>query len=645
MRGLTFAAFAIVLSSCTNPSGPANKFADPTLIKIYDLKDRRATDSLLRFLKSDIPLYRQEAALAFGSVQDSLASLALGQLLIEDADRVVRRYAAFALGQTGGQSLKSLISASHDSDPEVVREALVALGKTLSEQDRSALTGFESSDSLALEGQAWGLYHLMLRKKADSLATQRAAELLKPGYSYQTRLAAAHYFGRSSKLDAKNFEDGLIQAALSDQHAEVRMAAAAGLKHIGTARMLTTIKKLMQEESDYRVRVNAIRACQNSPDSTRSILFEGLKDSSVMVQIAASEAIRNSVPPAGERERMEDALLKAKFPRVRANLYAALLKGADANNTIKEIIKEYATADDYYKAQLLSALGEANSQRPDGKDAQEWVTKELLNDQVSRVVATSAATALTTLDGQERNPASKLSTLEVYKKAIHNGDPAVTGLICAALTDPVNDYRGIIHDTGFLHEARNKLTLPRDIESMQPIDEAIAFLEGKPKPAKPSNEFNHPIDWTLVSRIAVHQEAELITTRGSISIALVVEESPGSVCNFVSLAEKGYFNGKFVHRVVPNFVAQAGCNRGDGFGSEDYSIRSEFSVRRYATGAVGMASAGKDTEGTQWFITHCPTPHLDGRYSIFAFVVKGMDVVHQLQVGDQILEVRMPSSL
>jgi cyclophilin family peptidyl-prolyl cis-trans isomerase len=93
--------------------------------------------------------------------------------------------------------------------------------------------------------------------------------------------------------------------------------------------------------------------------------------------------------------------------------------------------------------------------------------------------------------------------------------------------------------------------------------------------------------------------------------------------------------------VVPNFVIQGGCNRGDGWGSEDYSIRSEFSMRRYTEGSVGMASAGKDTEGTQWFITHSPTPHLDGRYTIFAVVEEGMDVVHKIEVGDLIEKVEL----
>ena len=147
--------------------------------------------------------------------------------------------------------------------------------------------------------------------------------------------------------------------------------------------------------------------------------------------------------------------------------------------------------------------------------------------------------------------------------------------------------------------------------------------------------------WSIVKRIPSDQKAIIKTSKGDITIRLFVDEAPGSVANFVTLASNKYYDGKFFHRVVPNFVVQGGCPRGDGWGSEAYSIRSEFSQRRYKTGSIGMASAGKDTEGTQWFITHSSTPHLEGRYTLFAEVVQGMDVVHQIEVGDTIISVEI----
>jgi cyclophilin family peptidyl-prolyl cis-trans isomerase len=256
------------------------------------------------------------------------------------------------------------------------------------------------------------------------------------------------------------------------------------------------------------------------------------------------------------------------------------------------------------------------------------------------VIKTSAAQALTALNrGKQFSSELKPVFAGIYKKALLDADPGVIGIVTSCLADSTLDYKSVIADYSFLREAKTKLTLPKDYEAIQPLDEAIAYFEGRRKPEAPKNEFNHPINWDLVKSIPKNQRVQIITNQGEITLTLLVEETPGSVGNFVDLVNQKYFDGKFVHRVVPNFVIQTGCNRGDGYGSEAYSIRSEFSLRRYSEGSVGMASAGKDTEGTQWFITHSPTPHLDGRYTLFATVESGMDVVHKTQVGDQILRV------
>ncbi|RMF25715.1 MAG: peptidylprolyl isomerase [Bacteroidetes bacterium] len=130
------------------------------------------------------------------------------------------------------------------------------------------------------------------------------------------------------------------------------------------------------------------------------------------------------------------------------------------------------------------------------------------------------------------------------------------------------------------------------------------------------------------------------TPKGNIMLRLLPLEAPGTVANFIDLVRQGFYDGKNFHRVVPNFVIQGGCPRGDGYGSLDYTIRSELPYLHYDDeGYVGMASAGNHTECTQFFITHSPTPHLDGNYTLFARVVSGMDVVHKIEIGDEISEI------
>jgi peptidyl-prolyl cis-trans isomerase B (cyclophilin B) len=130
--------------------------------------------------------------------------------------------------------------------------------------------------------------------------------------------------------------------------------------------------------------------------------------------------------------------------------------------------------------------------------------------------------------------------------------------------------------------------------------------------------------------------ARIRTTAGVIEIEFYPADAPLTVDNFISLAKSGFYNGLVWHRVVPNFVIQGGCPRGDGSGGPGYTIRCEINRRRYGAGAVGMALSGKDTGGSQFFITHSPQPHLDGGYTIFGQVVSGMDVVDRVRQGDRI---------
>jgi cyclophilin family peptidyl-prolyl cis-trans isomerase len=131
------------------------------------------------------------------------------------------------------------------------------------------------------------------------------------------------------------------------------------------------------------------------------------------------------------------------------------------------------------------------------------------------------------------------------------------------------------------------------------------------------------------------------TRKGDITVALDTEQAPVTSGNLYSLALADYFRDVTFHRVVPDFVAQGGDPRGDGEGGPGYSIRCEMTRRPYMRGTLGMALSGKDTGGSQFFFTHTPQPHLDGRYTSFGEVISGMEVVDALLEGDVIFEVRV----
>jgi peptidyl-prolyl cis-trans isomerase B (cyclophilin B) len=107
------------------------------------------------------------------------------------------------------------------------------------------------------------------------------------------------------------------------------------------------------------------------------------------------------------------------------------------------------------------------------------------------------------------------------------------------------------------------------------------------------------------------------------------------------LIKQGFYNGLTFHRVIPDFVIQGGCPKGDGTGGPGYTIKCEINPRKHGTGALSMAHAGKDTGGSQFFITHSPQPHLNGVHTVFGKVIDGMDVVNKIRQGDVMNRLRV----
>ena len=172
------------------------------------------------------------------------------------------------------------------------------------------------------------------------------------------------------------------------------------------------------------------------------------------------------------------------------------------------------------------------------------------------------------------------------------------------------------------------------------IEKAVCQLEHR-KYQYIVPEFNHPIDWKYAKKLQAIEKVQIVTTKGTMVMSCYVNEAPGSVVNFLKLVDQGYYNKKYFHRMVLDFVVQGGCPRGDGWGALNWTQRSEFSsVLNYKKGSVGLASAGKDSEGVQFFITHGFTPSLDGRYTIFGEITQGLDIIDLLQIGDMIISIQ-----
>ena len=127
---------------------------------------------------------------------------------------------------------------------------------------------------------------------------------------------------------------------------------------------------------------------------------------------------------------------------------------------------------------------------------------------------------------------------------------------------------------------------------------------------------------------------------GEIRIEFFPEDAPKTVENFVTLAKKGFYNGLNFHRVVPDFVVQGGCPKGNGTGGPGYTVKAEFNKQKHVRGTLAMArSQDPDSAGSQFYICYGNTPHLDGQYTVFGKVVSGMELVDRIKQGDKMTSV------
>lgn len=139
--------------------------------------------------------------------------------------------------------------------------------------------------------------------------------------------------------------------------------------------------------------------------------------------------------------------------------------------------------------------------------------------------------------------------------------------------------------------------------------------------------------------------AEIITEKGVMKVNFFEEDAPNTVDNFIKLSKKGFYNGLTFHRVIPNFVIQGGCPKGDGTGGPGYQIDCELDGNNqyHDRGVLSMAHAGRNTGGSQFFICHSRenTAHLDRNHTCFGKVYEGLEVIDEIRAGDKITEIKI----
>ena len=575
---------------------------------------------------------------------------ALRRLAI-DGDTGVASAAFFALGLLRDSASIQLASSALRAAPPVSAEASWLLGE-VGAGGRSALIAAARDTSLGSHRRGAALLALArsrptsldslvpLMADADTAIAWRAAYVLARGRSpavVRALLAAT----RSPQADVRDHAArGLARSLAGDSLGADARSALRRLAH----------------DSSARVRVTAVRVAAGYGDSSGAPIADALRDADPSVRIAAASfahlafdsaargwddawradtsfAIRRQLAESGTRRGRLASQWKPWHADARWEYRAAAaeLDGlGDARNALTAIEPALSDVDGRVRgaaAGVLASLADSAATRAAAR-ARLRVALADVDFQVRAAALGALATGATLED--------LLSGLASY--GVHRGEADSDArlnfwtLVDSALTR----NRGPLPD-GI---ERSLAALPRPTD---PLERARASAIARFAAWKDETSVARDAGWYLArarEATAIQPTIARIESRqGSLELELFASDAPVTVHNFVTLARRGYFDGQTFHRVVPNFVVQGGDPRGDGNGGPGYAIRDELNRHRYHRGTLGMALAGPNTGGSQFFVTHAPQPHLDGGYTVFGRLRSGGDVLDRIIQGDRIVRI------
>lgn len=613
--------------------------------RLYDLRDRWERDSLKIYLSDRDPSYRAFAARLFADIILPDDADTIGAL-ISDPVVEVRRAAAYTLGQSRSKrAIPYLMKVfqQQDSlgvDPLTFKYALEAIGKCGDSTFLPLLADistYENEDTLLLEGQVLGMFQLGQRGFTHEKATQQAVRYISDTLvPPSVRMIAANYLVVSS-AGMEEFSEKINTAFESEEEPEIRMFLGQLLGQTGNG-AANRILSLMKKESDPGVRVQILRGVPHLPVAARhQILRTALRDRHEWVGRTAGELLLEYGSSA-----YSEAYANWAFSQHSPEVYPLVLAIGNKyvrNSFFHEMIQDLVfqrietTSDPFLKKDYIAAAG----YHP--------LTAERLLDQnqggMDHILRTAIIEAVVHSVRDQGYISHRIRDFLTQKWK--SGDVAAVALISPLIAEFPQFFPVLSKDRKQWEAVGEKLQIPKEIEADIELKKAVSILfdeEFDPHYYENKEWYSEKIDWKLYGGLSENPRAEIVTTRGVIEIEFLKKEAPASVLNFIYLSELGYYNEKQIHRVVPNFVIQGGGNRGDGYGSMDYTIRTEVPPGYFdRSGWVGMASAGMHTESQQWFITHRPALHLSGKYSRFGRLVSGREILMESKRGDIIKEI------
>jgi peptidylprolyl isomerase len=435
------------------------------------------------------------------------------------------------------------------------------------------------------------------------------------------RSAAAYFVARSDpevwwdrRLDVRRALDSYDV----DDPTALHLMAGLGRRMDAFSRPI--VARFLRGSTDWRIRANAAAAIGSERSETGVqflMLLRALDDPSPHVRLQAATGLAEAGPVPMIVEAGARWVRAHPDDRAPAGALLPFLARVGRSDVVLEHVRGLPAHDIPAWSEAIAALALV-----EGEEAVRELGRVLADPDVPETVARQASVEL--LDRwQLSRPMRETHEvfLDVAEGVVEGPRPRRAQELAPMLSDPSLRPRGEV--------------------LLRRLSERLPRRGARDAPATaPSGRLE--VDWEALRRLGPRPRLVLETDRGTIVLRMRTEEAPLTVQAIAALAESGRYDGTPFHRVVPNFVIQGGdVSRGDGGGGPGFVIRSELTRTPYERGVLGMASSGKDTEGSQFFVTHAPQPHLDGGYTAFGWVERGMEVVDVIVRGDRIVRARV----
>lgn len=664
-RRLVSLSFVPLLAvACAAPPPPVTATPAPppdprvrALAEILRAEDRRVVDEpLLAHLEAADATIRAKGVRALGRIGDPASRPRLEQAA-GDPEPAVRAAAAVAIGLLSDPAgAPALAALAKDGDPEVRARAVEAIGRIGAPDPAPLIEGL--ADPIAGVRFEAALAAWKLRQPAPALDPLIA--LLEDGDG-PVRFAAAYAIARlgsapfapasSGAAVARLAEPDLrrVRAAIAgvvgDPEAEVRMQVARALTQPSTPAERAALGTLAGDR-DVRVRINTLRALAYPGAPVEPYLKRALLDRDRRVLRTVVEGLGRVGGPEAEKI-LRDGIRGAgnRHPWILEAAFASLSQVAPSlRSEIASILA--ASGEEVLRAAAGPVLAAIDDPR-----AVELATSLAL-DPAPRVAAAAipvaarapgAIAGVLTSAAASPDPVVRAAVAEACGRRIAD-DGAIAlleRLWAAAAADKLSDARLEVVAAALKAEQDPRARALIEAARTSP-DWLVRRRAGAGGPASdlPIEHYEAIVRWAQAPRAVAVVARRDDLPAGGFTLQLDPEEAPLAAWNFWDLASRKYYDGLVVHRVVPNFVVQDGDPRGDGWGGPGYAIRDEYGSAHFAAGTLGMASDGKDTAGSQWFVTISAQPHLDGRYTVFGRVgLRFAEVASRLEPGDRVVRM------